>query len=119
MSQRSASRGFRELVSGRFVTINMKRRCTPSLAARGDGGEERVVPEERRRACADQYGVVERDASDLGRLYILLEHIITLFRGTPQWRREHREGPALNAARADRDGRVALHSWAVPSSSSW
>ena len=36
-----------ELASGRFMAINMKRRCTASLTARGDGGEERVVPEER------------------------------------------------------------------------
>ena len=46
MSQRSASRGFRELASGRFVTINMKRRCTPSLAARGDGGDGEWAPED-------------------------------------------------------------------------
>ena len=47
MSQRSAVCVMRELASGRFVTINMKRRCTASLTARGDGGEERVAPEER------------------------------------------------------------------------
>jgi hypothetical protein len=33
-----------ELASGRFMAINMKRRCTASLTARGDGGE--VGPEE-------------------------------------------------------------------------
>ena len=35
-----------ELASGRFATINIKRRCTASLTARGDGGEERVAPED-------------------------------------------------------------------------
>ena len=47
MSQRSAVCVMRELDSGRFVTNTMKRRCTASLTARGDGGEERVAPEER------------------------------------------------------------------------